>query len=478
MCSAMKRAGGRGRHAVALGTVLVCLLLAWRPCAFALDPALDVSQYAHTAWKIRDGFPKGQITSIAQTPDGYLWLGTEFGLLRFDGVRSVPWQPPAGQHLPSNSIFSLLAEGDGTLWIGTDKGLASWKGGKLTHYAELAGQYIFKLLEDHEAAVWASGYSITTGRLCAIRSGSVQCFGDDGALGRGAFNLYEDSKGNLWAGVKTGLWRWKPGPPKFYPLPGEADGIQGLSEDADGALLVGWNGGIHRFVDGKTEAYPPQGTARQFQTTRILRDREGGLWIGTSDRGLVHIHQGRTDVFSPSDGLSGEDVYNLFEDREGSIWVATINGLDRFRDFAVATLTVNQGLSSAIGGSVLAARDGSVWLGTYGGLNRWNNGQMTIVGGSSGKRDGKPNGFHPDSLFQDERGRLWVSTERGFGYLEKDRFISVSGIPGGAVTSIAQDTAGSLWIANEHVALFQLLRESVVQQIPWARWAIRTMQAL
>src|SRR6266568_5691306 len=124
----------RERSVLALSIVLACMLLAWRPCAFALDPSLDVSQYAHTAWKIREGFTKGQIYSIAQTPDGYLWLGTEFGLLRFDGVRAVPWQPPPGERLPSDNIRNLVVSHDGTLWIGTLKGLASWKDGRLTRY--------------------------------------------------------------------------------------------------------------------------------------------------------------------------------------------------------------------------------------------------------------------------------------------------------------------------------------------------------
>ena len=110
--------------------------------AFALNPALDIGQYAHTPWKVRDGFVKGVISSIAQTRDGYLWLGTEFGLVRFDGVRPVPWTPPPGQQLPSRRIFSLLAARDGTLWIGSSKGLASWKDGKLTLYPALAGQAI------------------------------------------------------------------------------------------------------------------------------------------------------------------------------------------------------------------------------------------------------------------------------------------------------------------------------------------------
>src|SRR5271157_4631321 len=121
----MRKVGGRAG-------MLAGVVLAWCACAAALDPSLDISQYAHTSWKIRDGFTKGVTFSIAQTPDGYLWLGTEFGLVRFDGVRAVPWQPPVGQQLPSNVVRCLLVSRDGTLWISTQEGLASWKDGKLT----------------------------------------------------------------------------------------------------------------------------------------------------------------------------------------------------------------------------------------------------------------------------------------------------------------------------------------------------------
>src|SRR5919205_3465803 len=88
--------------------VFAGVLLAWCPETFALNPKLDVSQYAHTSWNMRDGFPKGMISAIAQTPDGYLWLGTESGLFRFDGIKNSLWRPPANQELPSNFIFSLL----------------------------------------------------------------------------------------------------------------------------------------------------------------------------------------------------------------------------------------------------------------------------------------------------------------------------------------------------------------------------------
>ena len=133
------------------------MALGWCSCAFALKPSLDVSQYAHTVWKNGEGFSKGLIYSITQTPNGYLWLGTEFGLLRFDGVRTVAWEPPEREHLPSSDIRSLKGARDGRLWIGTFSGLASWKDGRLTHYPELHGQVVEALLEDREGTIWVAG---------------------------------------------------------------------------------------------------------------------------------------------------------------------------------------------------------------------------------------------------------------------------------------------------------------------------------
>jgi len=299
-------ARSRARYLPVLRTVLAGILLATCPCLFALDPTLDISQYAHTTWKIRDGFVKGEIPSIAQTPDGYLWLGTEFGLLRFDGVKTVPWQPPPNQHLATDVIRNLLATRDGT------------------------------------------------------------------------------------------------------------------------------------------------------------------LWIGTTSQGLLHVHHGRVDALVQPEGLSSNSIgQGLFEDREGNIWVSTTEGLDRFRDFAVTTMGVNQGLLQAVVGSVLADRDGSVWLSTINGLNRWNNGQITVPNTGNAKKDGKLNGQDPHSLFQDSRGRIWISTLGGVGYLENDRFVPISGIPSGNVLGMAQDTAGNLWITDEFHGLFRVSSRIEVRQIPW-----------
>jgi len=166
--------------------------------------------------------------------------------------------------------------------------------------------------------------------------------------------------------------------------------------------------------------------------------------------------------------LAGQAVVVLVEDREGTVWVATLNGLDRFRDFTVATLTVRQGLSSARVNSVLADSEGGVWLATAGGLDRWNNGLITVPRTGTAKQDGKLNGRAPESLFQDDRGRIWISTSRGVGYLANNRFILISGVPGGLVSSITEDTEGNVWIANLDHGLFRVSLQSQVQQIPWA----------
>jgi ligand-binding sensor domain-containing protein/signal transduction histidine kinase len=443
------------------------LLLACCPGALALNPALDVSQYAHMWWKVRDGFVKGTVFSIAQTPDGYLWLGTEFGLVRFDGVRRVVWEPPPGQHLPSNSIFSLLAAHDGTLWIGTSKGLVSLKDGKLTEYPELAGQNIrAQMLEDHDGTVWAGGLAFPPpGKLCAIHNGSIHCYGQDGSFDTGVRGLFEDHDGNLWVSLRDGLCRWKPGAPKFYPVPGPGNGIQGLAESDNGALLFGPRNGISQLTGGKIEPYPLPKNVPQFKVTRMLRGRDGNLWIGTEDSGLVHVQKDKTDIFAQADGLSGDLVQALFIDRESTIWVATDGGLDRFREYAVPTLSLSQGLSNASVLSVLADRDGSVWLSTRRGLNRWHNGQITVFPNKGAS--GLLNGNYAGSLFQDSRGRIWASTLQEFGYLENGRFIAVRNMPGGPVYSITQDASGNLWIANKNSGLIHLLRDGRAQQIPW-----------
>jgi signal transduction histidine kinase/ligand-binding sensor domain-containing protein len=437
------------------------------PGAHALNPKLDVSQYAHTVWRVRDGFTRGAILAIAQTPDGYLWLGTEFGLYRFDGVRAIPWQSPSGADLPSQHIYCLLVTRDGTLWIGTQGGAASWKDGKLRRYPELDGQSISSLLEDREGTIWSSGQKdFYPPHICAIEKTGVHCYGDDGRLSRGGsvHKMYEDTKGTVWVVASYGIWRWRPGPPEFYPLPFGIDTTQGITEDDAGNLLLGLAGEIRRFHDGKTEAFRLPGKLQPFTVRTMLDDRDGGLWIAAYHAGLIHLHRGKVDVFRQADGLSNDEVMALYEDRENNLWVATEDGLDRFRNTAVATFSVKEGLSNGQVRSVLADKDGSVWIATPGGLDRWSDGQITTYN----HRDGMLNGLSPASLFQDRSGRLWLSTTHQIGYLEGNRFVAVTSTYDGRLLDIAQDSAGDIWMADQRGGLLHLSGGKLIERIPWS----------
>jgi signal transduction histidine kinase/ligand-binding sensor domain-containing protein len=484
--SGAKKAGKRVRHPVALTAALSCILLAWCACAFALDPSLDISQYAHTSWKIRDGFTKGTITSIAQTPDGYLWLGTQFGLVRFDGIRAVPWQPPGGQRLPSDWIYSLLVSRDGTLWIGTHDGLTSWKDGKLTQYPELADFTIVSLFEDHEGTIWAP--SITFGpspppvRLCAVLRGRAQCYGE-GIFHQPIDSVYEDSAGNLLLGGFDGLWRWKPGPPQRY----DASAAHQIVEDDTGGLIVGAADGLKKLVAGKLERYPLPGIEFQFTPEHLLRSSDGSVWIGTVEHGLLHLNGGRVDWFAQRDGLSGDNVHKIFQDHEGNIWTATGAGLDRFRDYAVATISSNQGLRDESVWSVLGARDGSVWLGSFIGLSRWKDGNVTVFSSpdSSEVRSAaelsrsaakivrfvNSSGLSGpgESLFEDRGGQIWATTSKGIVRWDGNRFAPVNGVPGSQVYAMAEDSEGAMWVGNSREGLFRVPHDGAVERIAWSR---------
>jgi signal transduction histidine kinase/ligand-binding sensor domain-containing protein len=376
-------------------------------------------------------------------------------------VRSLDWQPPKGEHLPGGRIRSLLAARDGRLWIGTEEGLASWKDGRLTHYAEFAGKTVLSMLEDHEGTIWAGAWAVghKDGRLCTIRQGRVQCYGNDGRLGNGIDGLYEDRGGKLWAGTVDGVWRWKPEPAKFLPM---AIISSSFAEGDGGELFITTLDGIRMLVNEQAGPYLVR-AGQPSKFGKLLRDRDGGFWAGTYDGGLLHVYRGRTCRFTHADGLSSDNIRSLFEDREGSIWVATRDGLDRFRDFPVPTITEKQGLSNSFVGSIMQARDGSMFLGTLNGLDRWKDGKVAVYG----KREGLPDPYAM-SLFEDQAGRIWVSTRRGVVYLERGKFVPVRSVRTGSVLCIVSDDEGGIWISSQE-SLYHLHGRTVVEEIPWTR---------
>jgi len=463
--------GTQSRSRAMLAVVALCTagLLLWPRSAGALNASLDITQYAHLAWTFRNGFSNGAVYAIAQTPDGYLWLGTSSGVMRYDGARLTPLPLRPGQRLPNAAAGALLPARDGALWIGTLDGLVRWKNGELTHYPEFDRRTVITLLQGRDGTVWAGSFGGPTGKLCAFRGEQPTCYGDDGKLGASVASLHEDGDGSLWVGAGTGLWRWTPGAPARYSTT-PIQTHQSLTVGDRGNDVLVAVGGIHQVAGAGLVDYPLRGVPSVLSATSVLRDRNDGLWIATAAHGLVHTYEGKASLFTHEDGLSSDEVLALFEDQEGTIWVGTSEGLDRFREWPVTPVSVKQGLSNSNATSVLAARDGSIWIGTADGLNRWQEGRTTIY-----RRRTDP--ALPDdwvqSLFEDERGRIWVSGSRGLAVFENGKFATVPAVPGGATHAIASDNrAGlwlSLWLTSNDYGLAHLVDGKIIEHAPWQK---------
>ena len=229
-------------------------------------------------------------------------------------------------------------------------------------------------------------------------------------------------------------------------------------------------GTVRQIIGRTVTGYPLHGAPLPLTAATVLRDRNGGLWIGTTAHGLVHSYEGKTSIFTHKDGLSSDRVYGVFEGREGSIWVATSEGLDQLRDLPVTSLSAKQGLSGTTANSVLAARDGSIWIGTTDGLYRWRDGRTTIY-------QKRTNPVLPDddieSLFEDERGRIWVSSFSGLAVFENGKFTAVPSIPAGAKNAITADNHGGLWLSlfgtGKNYGLAHLVDGKIIEQVHWRK---------
>src|SRR5215470_36886 len=192
---------------------LAGLLLMCAPRSLALNPERRISQYGHTAWRTRDGAFDGMPVVVSQTSDGYLWIGTNIGLVRFDGVHFTVWNPPFGQRLFDQRIFSILSTHDGSLWIGTGYGIARFYDGKLTNYPQISGR-IESMVEGTDGTVWLVRNQATDGMgpLCNIKNEHTQCYGtENGIPFRLAIRLQKGPSDELWIGGYDELCRWKAG---------------------------------------------------------------------------------------------------------------------------------------------------------------------------------------------------------------------------------------------------------------------------
>jgi PAS domain S-box-containing protein len=424
----------------------------------ALDPRMQISQYGHTAWRIEDGVFAGTSNVIAQTTDGYLWIGTQTGLTRFDGVRFVSWRPPEGKELPSSRINSLLGARDGSLWIGTTKGLARWRNGELINYKDPTGT-IMAILEDRAGTIWVARANLADakGPLCKVTDTGLRCYGTgDGVALLYAVTLASDNRGNIWLAGGPKVSRWQTDSADTYVSPGLNpaeifNGVLALASRPDGSLWVGLvhsgkGGGLQRLAQGAWKPFAtPEFDGSTLKVTALLADRDNCLWVGTLNQGIYRIQGNKVDHYRSSDGLSGDAVTRLFQDREGNIWIATSRGIDNFHDLRVASFSTRQGLSADQVNSVLAARDGTVWIGNYN-LDVLRSGKITSIQ----PRSGLP-GRAMTSLLEDRAGRLWVGVDQELWVYEQGKLRKIhtrDGSPLGTVRAMAEDVDGSIWVAT------------------------------
>jgi ligand-binding sensor domain-containing protein len=426
-------------------------------------------------WRIQDGYLPAPPEAIAQTADGYLWLGTDAGLVRFDGVRFLPFASSNGEKLPSDQIFSLMGGSDGSLWIGTGKGLARWKDGTLSKY-NLTNR-IWSIVEDNDGAIWIVRTRIedSRGPLCRLKEDDLRCFGRaDGIPLPTATGLALDSSGNFWISGNQGLLKWKPGVSAVYyhrdlAKKGYLMGVDALSIVDEHNVWIGLqqpdgNLQLQKFDHGMWTAHSlPKAQGPPPSTNVLFRDPEGALWIGTASDGVYRIFGDKIDHFSNADGLSSDSVERFFQDREGVLWVASTKGIDSFRDLPVVSYSIKEGLVSDSVSTILASHDGGVWIGGAEALGFMKQDKLSAIRTNHGLP-----GRDITTMSEDHRGQLWIGVDSSLSVLDHGHFFPIHKPDGsslGVVFGIAEDAAGNEWAMTEDKVLFQIENQKVRQQI-------------
>jgi ligand-binding sensor domain-containing protein len=430
----------------------IVLLMICVDSLFGLDRSFSAFQYLHTSWTQEEGGALPAIQTMAQTADGYLWLGTSNGLIRFDGMRFVRWETGPGEELPGRDIRCLLSSSRGGLWIGTTSGVARFDRGRLIRYptADRTLGAVIAMVEDPSGSLWILHVRDTNASLAILRQdGSVRTYGPaDGLPDQRLATLFQDRAANLWIGTNGGLCRWSPGTrAACFGVPSRQ--VVSVVGDSSGELWVfdGTSKSILRFRNGRFEPVVTGLENASLSARVMMRDRDGNIWIGTEGQGLLRLRGSRVERFTRRDGLSSDLISALLEDREGNLWAGTARGIDQFSTPKIIHLSTLDGLSSDDVRSVCATRQGATWVGTAGGgLNRIEGGRITPYRMDSGLPS-----TTVLSLYADDGGRLWAGTTGGLAYLSEDRFVEARA-PGGApldrVFAITGDPSGTVWLAD------------------------------
>jgi ligand-binding sensor domain-containing protein/signal transduction histidine kinase len=431
--------------------VLFLLLISfWKGQTVALDKQRELTEFSREAWLTENGLPQNTVHDITQTLDGYIWIATDEGLARFDGLSFTVFDKQNTPQLKESDIHALLADRQGSLWVSTTTGLLRMTDGKflsLTTREGLPSDDVQSIYEDREGNVWVG----TTAGLARFKDGAFSTLTTkDGLVSNDVKALFEDTDGALWVGTSDGLSRLQNGKLTSYTAPDglASNSVAAISQDREGRLWVGTFHGLSSLSDGKFTTYTVKDGLPNERITALRVDREGSLWAGTAG-GLARFEGGRFSTFKAQDELARNVILAIFEDREGSLWVGTESGgLHFLKDRKFTTYTTGDGLSNDLVKSVYEDRQGNIWIGTYGGgLNLLKDGH---VARTYTTEDGLSSNIVL-ALFDDTDGNLWVGTPDGLNRFREGKFTtytSADGLANDFVRSIFADREGNLWVGT------------------------------
>jgi ligand-binding sensor domain-containing protein/signal transduction histidine kinase len=466
----------------------VCaLLLAWTHAAVALDPQRSLEHFGHQAWRTDSGLPQNTVHSILQTRDGYLWLGTDGGLVRFDGIDFVTFDAENTPQFKSDTVYDLLQDESGALWISTAAGLLRYHNGGFAAFTAAQGlpaDAVWFSHEDRRHRLWAitsAGPAWFNGKsfvavagaqsagplhrhaVAEEANGTLWLGGSSGVLaidttvatpslglhlldGVAVETVELDREGGKWIGSDAGLERYARGTltPILHP-PGKIE-VTALYPDAQDGMWVGTATGL-LHVNGNGSRLPLETNGARVDG--LYQDREGVLWLAT-ERGVFRVEGDKLQSFAPGSPLAVNRVLSMLEDREGDLWLGTDSGgLHVLRDQKFTTYTTADGLSGNFVRCVFQSNAGDLWIGTDGaGLNRRTSTGFAHYSTAEGLSSNVIL-----SLAGGPGDDLWIGTPNGLNLLHQGRvkrFSSADGLPDDFIRSLYTDRDGSLWIGTRH----------------------------
>jgi ligand-binding sensor domain-containing protein/AraC-like DNA-binding protein len=450
MRSQLKANANRRRQLLAA----IIIFLLWSP-SLALNPDKKIDEYLVDHWNISGGLPSNLIHSIAQTPDGYLWIATNKGLVRFDGLKFSMARFAKKEEIASGQTAvpeALYLDNNGKLWIGSSPGLTSYdcetrQFNTFTPAHGLTRGTIRRLTEDMKGNLWIGFVSEYIDRFS---EGKFTPFNDShGLKGKKINGIIEDHQGNLLVGTRdNGIFKYRDGKFFNYPIPGIKGFLVTMLEDQQDALWISTSSGLLRKTDKIVETYTTKNGLSSDHTSDILEDRERNLWIGTTN-GLNRIKKKPDGSVSFEYTLKSFIIICLFEDREGSLWVGTYDsGLLRLKDAIFKSYTLFEKNREEILFSMCEDRNGDTWIGTANGkLSRFRSRrhmESVQIPGLSGT------GI--SALSEDAAGSLWLGTNGNGVFQKKDstivQYTTRDGLTDNLVTSIYNDSRGNLWFST------------------------------